>query len=87
MKNAVQLLEAPVLPDPAVIAPDRALEYLQAVADKAQLDLISMECQPPAALPAFSIKPIAERAGAAPPARPEIYDERYEGYAHEGLNE
>jgi len=30
---------------------------------------------------------IAERAGAATPARHEVREERFEAYAHEGLNE
>jgi hypothetical protein len=33
------------------------------------------------------MKRIAAPAGAAPQERPEIHDERFESYAHEGLNE
>ena len=41
----------------------------------------------PGATSVFSMRLIAERAGAATPARHEVREERFEAYAHEGLNE
>jgi len=60
----------------------RTMDYLQAVARKAQLDFIPQECQRPAATPASSSQGIAERDGAAGSADPDLYRRSYDAYRH-----
>ena len=65
----------------------RTLEYLQAMARKAQLDFIPQQRKRPAASLASSIDLIAEPASATAQSLPELYGHRYDAYRHWGLNE
>ena len=65
----------------------RTHEYLQAVARKAQLDFIPHKRKRPAAFPVSSIKLIAEQASPTTQSLQQIRDQRYDAYAHWGLNE
>jgi hypothetical protein len=65
----------------------RTLEYLQAVARKAQLDFFPQECKRPVASAASSVRLITERSGATAQAPQEFSGRRYDAYRHWGLNE
>jgi nucleotide-binding universal stress UspA family protein len=65
----------------------RTLEYLQAVAQKAQLDFFPQERKRPIASSASSIELITERVGTNAQSLKELYGRRYDAYYHWGLNE
>jgi hypothetical protein len=73
--------------DPLDAQSVRTREYLHAVARKARMDFIPQERQRPAASPATSVGPIAERAGTAGQVFKERPRPRYDAQSHWGLNE
>ncbi len=93
--KTVELLERPTEAFKEAIAPDeseytpsvRTLEYLQAVARRAELDFIPQELKRPVASPVSAIKLIAEQA--SPPSQEfqELRGRAYAAYYHSGLNE
>jgi hypothetical protein len=64
----------------------RTIEYLQAVALKAQLDFVPRKRKRPIASPAASLKVIAEQAAIAPDLQ-KPRGQRGDAYGHWGLNE
>jgi hypothetical protein len=65
----------------------RTLEYLQAVARKAQLDFIPQQRKRPIASTASSMELIAEPGSARAQALQELSRQRYDAYYRWGLNE
>ena len=65
----------------------RTLEYLQALARKAQLDFIPQQRERPAASVVSSIDLITEPAGTDAQSLQELYGHRDHAYRHWGLNE
>jgi hypothetical protein len=65
----------------------RTLEYLQAVARKAQLDFIPQQRDRPAASVGCSVNLITESASTAAQSLQELYGHRCDAYRHWGLNE
>ena len=65
----------------------RTLEYLQALARKAQLDFIPQQRERPAASVVSSIDLITEPASTTAQSLQELYGHRYDAYRHWGLNE
>jgi hypothetical protein len=65
----------------------RTLEYLQAVARKAQLDFFPHECKRPVVPPASSVRLITERTGTTAQAPQEFIGQRCDAYRHWGLNQ
>jgi hypothetical protein len=65
----------------------RTLDYLQAVARKAQLDFIPRKHRRPDASPADSSKTMAPPAGAGAQGMQALYGRHSETYCHWGLNE
>ena len=65
----------------------RTLEYLQALARKAQLDFIPQQRERPAASVVSSMDLITEPASTAAQSLQELHSHRYDAYRHWGLNE
>jgi len=65
----------------------RTLEWLQALARKAQLDFIPQQRERPAASVVSSIDLITEPASTAAQSLQELHSHRYDAYRHWGLNE
>lgn len=65
----------------------RTLEYLQALARKAQLDFIPQQRERPAASVVSSIDLITEPASTAAQSLQELHSHRCDAYRHWGLNE
>jgi hypothetical protein len=65
----------------------RTLEYLQALARKAQLDFIPQQRERPAASVGSSMDLITERASTAAQSLQELHSHRCDAYRHWGLNE
>ena len=65
----------------------RTLEWLQALARKAQLDFIPQQRERPAASVVSSMDLITEPASTAAQSLQELHSHRYDAYRHWGLNE
>ena len=93
--KTVELVEGPTEAFEAAIAPVeseftlnvRTIEYLQAVARKAEVDFIPNERKRPVASRVSAIKLIAEQASPTSKEFQELHGRPYAAYYHSGLNE